>query len=93
VIEHPRPVPGTTVSVLDGTVAPAPRPTTVISVGDSGGAVRPSADVVVAQTGPDTVDVTMAGRTVSVDVEFFRAENRYVSMDSVTFDAELEMAD
>ena len=93
VIEHPRPVPGTTVSVLDGTVAPAPRPTTVISIGDSGGAVRPSADIVVAQTGPDTVEVTTAGRTVSVEMEFFRAENRYVSVDSGMLDAELEMAD
>ncbi len=93
VIEHPRPAPGTTVSVTDGTLAPAPRPHTVISVGAPGAGTHPAADVVISQTGPETVEVTAAGRTYDVAVEFFRAENLYVSRDSGSVGAELEMAD
>ena len=96
VIEHARPASGTTVSVIDGTVAPAPRPATVISVGVPGAAVYPAADVLVAQTGPDTVEVSAAGCTYEIAVEFFRAENLYVSRSVREFDAEsaeLEMAD
>lgn len=96
VIEHPRPTSGTTVSVIDGTVPPAPRPTTVISVGVPQGAVYPAADILLAQTGPDIVEVTTAGRTYEVAVEFFRAENLYVSRVNGAFGTEsaaLEMAD
>lgn len=93
VLEHPRPVPGTTVSVIDGTVPPAPRPQTVISVGGAGSAVPPTADVVISQTGTDTVEVTAAGRSYEVAVEFFRAENLYVSRAPGLIDTELEMAD
>lgn len=92
VIEHPRPASGTTVSVIDGTVPPAPRPHTVISVGATGETVHPAADVVIAQTGPETIEVTAAGRTYEVAVEFFRAENRYVSRDPGFVGLELEMA-
>ena len=95
VIEHARPASGTTVSVIDGTVTPAPRPSTVVSVGAPTG-VYPSADVLLAQTGPDTIAVTAAGQTHEVIVEFFRAENLYVSWDNRELDvktAELEMAD
>jgi hypothetical protein len=84
------------VSVIDGTVAPASRPATVISVGVPGAAVYPAADVLVAQTGPDTVEVSAAGCTYEIAVEFFRAENLYVSRSIREFDAEsaeLEMAD
>ena len=81
VIEHPRPAVGTTLSVLDGTVSPAPRPQTVISVGPAGTATE-SADVVVVQTGPQSVEITAAGRRYEVDMEFFRAENRYVGAGS-----------
>lgn len=85
VIEHPRPVTGTTVSVVDGTVAPAPRPNTVISVGPPGTAGDSAADIVIAQSGPQTIEVTVEGRSYVVEMEFFRAENRYLS--------NLEMAD
>lgn len=91
VIEHPRPASGTTVSVVDGTVAPAPRPHTVIEVSGPGQIAHPAADVVISQTGPDTVEVTASGRTYDVAVEFFRAENLYVSRDAAGL--ELEMAD
>lgn len=93
VIEQPRPASGTTVSVIDGTVPPAPRPHTVISVGARGNAVYPAPDVLIAQTGADTVEVTTDGRTYNVEIEFFRAENLYVSRDPALTGSELEMAD
>lgn len=93
VIEHPRPAAGTTVSVVDGTVPPAPRPHTVISVGPPGDSLPQAADVLISQTGPETIEVTAAGRTYDVAVEFFRAENRYVSGNSGFIGLELEMAE
>jgi type VII secretion protein EccE len=96
VVEHPRPASGTTVSVIDGSVPPAPRPATVISVGVPGAAVHPVADVLLTQIGPDIVEVTAAGLTYQVAVEFFRVENRYVARGALDFEAhtaELEMAD
>jgi hypothetical protein len=93
VIEHPRPASGTTVSVIDGTVPPAPRPATVISVVSPGTPARIPADVVISQTSPATIAVVAAGERYDVEVEFFRAENRYIARESVAFDAELEMAD
>ncbi|WP_235434917.1 type VII secretion protein EccE [Mycobacterium heckeshornense] len=74
-----RPVTGTTVSVVDGTVMPAPRPNTLISVGEPGEPYRGSADVVITQIGPASVEVQAAGQRHTVEVELFRAENRYVS--------------
>jgi type VII secretion protein EccE len=79
VSDLPRPTSGTTVSVVDGSVAPAPRPNTVISVGRPGETQRGPADVVVEQIGPATVEVTAAGQVYVVDLELFRTENRYVS--------------
>jgi type VII secretion protein EccE len=79
-----RPASGTTVSIVDGTVAPAPRPNTVISVGEPGARYRGSADVVITQTGPATVEVSAAGKLYTVEVELFRAENRYVSTEPTT---------
>jgi hypothetical protein len=69
--------------VVDGTVSPAPRPNTIISVGPPGERLRGSADVVITQTGPAHVDVTAAGRVHHVEIELFRAENRYVSTEPV----------
>jgi hypothetical protein len=68
----------------------------VISVGVPAAAVYPAADVLIVQTGPDTVEVSAAGCTYEVAVEFFRAENLYVSPSIRDFDAEsadLEMAE
>ena len=93
VIEHPRPASGTTVSVTDGTVPPAPRPATVISVVPPGTPIRVPSDVVITQTSPSTIAVVAAGERYDVEVEFFRAENRYISRETIAFDAELEMAD
>jgi type VII secretion protein EccE len=83
VTEGTRPAAGTTVCVTDGPLAPAPRPNTVISVGRPGEPVRGTADVVITQVGPAVVEVRAAGRTHVVEVELFRAENRYVSAEPV----------
>jgi type VII secretion protein EccE len=93
VIEHPRPASGTTVSVIDGTVPPAPRPATVISVAPPGAAVRVPVDVVIAQTGTSTIEVATSGGRYDAEVEFFRAENRYTSRESSALDSELELVD
>lgn len=47
----------------------------MIEVGDG----RVPADIVVRQTGPATVEVRAAGGTYEVEIEYFRAENRYLS--------------
>jgi hypothetical protein len=89
-----RPVSGTTVSVVDGTITLAPRPNTLISVGEPGEPDRGSADVLITQIGPATVEVTAAGQTHTVEVELFRAENRYVSSEPTTLrTSELEPVD
>jgi type VII secretion protein EccE len=89
-----RPVSGTTVSVVDGSVTPAPRPNTLISVGEPGVPYRGSADVVITQIGLATVEVRAAGRIHTVEVELFRAENRYVSSEPTTVrTSELEPVD
>jgi type VII secretion protein EccE len=76
-----RPMAGTTVSVVDGTVTPAPRPNTLISIGEPGTPYRGTADVIITQIGPATVDVTAAGQLHTVEIELFRAENRYISLE------------
>ncbi|WP_445167647.1 type VII secretion protein EccE [Mycolicibacterium sp. Dal123E01] len=94
VSDQPRPASGTTVSVVDGTVAPAPRPNTVISVGRPGDVQRGSAEVVITQIGPATVEVNAAGHVYMVEVELFRAENRYVSNEPTSMRSdELELAE
>lgn len=79
VIEHQRPAPGTTVSVVDGTIAPAPRPNTVVSVAAPGSPVPPASDIVITQTGPAYVELTAGGWNRGIEAEFFRAENRYIN--------------
>lgn len=84
VSDQPKPVPGTTVSVIDGTLTQAPRPNTVISVGDPDTPYRGTANVFVRQTGPATIEVMAAGQVHTVEVELFRAENRYISSEPVS---------
>ena len=89
-----KPVSGTTVSVVDGTMSPAPRPNTLISVGSPGEPYRGTANVLITQTGPATVEVRAAGRVHVVEVELFRAENRYVSSEPMVLrTSELEAVD
>lgn len=94
VSDQPRPASGTTVSVVDGTVSPAPRPNTVISIGRPGERLRGSVDVVITQTGPAWVEVSASGQVYEVEIELFRAENRYVSSEPTSLRSmELELAD
>ncbi len=89
-----RPVSGTTVSVVDGSVTPTPRPNTLVSVGEPGVPYRGSADVLINQIGPATIEVTAAGQVHTVEVELFRAENRYVSSEpTILRTPELEPVD
>lgn len=94
VTDQSKPVSGTTVSLVDGTVTPAPRPHTLISIGEPSASYRGATDVLIRQTGPATTEVTASGRTHTVEVELFRAENRYVSADPTTvFSPEIEILD
>jgi type VII secretion protein EccE len=94
VTDQAKPVSGTTVSVVDGTLSPAPRPNTLISVGGPGEPYRGTANVLITQTGPATVQVTAGGHVHVVEVELFRAENRYVSSEPMVLrTSELEAVD
>jgi type VII secretion protein EccE len=79
VTDQVKPIAGTTVSVVDGTVTPTPRPNTVVTLGDPDTPFGGAVNVMITQTGPATVEVTVGGETHTVEVELFRAENRYVS--------------
>lgn len=83
VTEGNRPAAGTTISVLDDAVSPAPRPNTVITLAAVGAPARGPVDVSLIQTGPATLAATAAGRSYRVEMELFRAENRYVSAEPV----------
>ena len=90
VVSTSRPAPRTTVSVVeiegpDGdevAIIPTPRPAAVITVAPSGTrlseAQRQNVDVMIEQIGPATVILTAAGRDWVIDMDMFRAENRYI---------------
>lgn len=90
VVSTPRPAPRTTVSVVEhvGPISPTPRPVTVITVAPSGTRLpegqRHNFEVIIEQIGPATVRVGAAGKDWLVEMDMFRAENRYVSLDPVT---------
>jgi hypothetical protein len=91
VVRVSRPTPRTTVSVVeidgtggdDVTIAPTPRPSTVITVAPSGTTLpesqRHTFDVLIEQIGETTLILTAAEHTWVVDMDLFRAENRYVA--------------
>lgn len=79
ITKNVRPAAGTTLSVVDGALMPAPRPHTVVSVGEPGAPFRGAADVLITQNGVATVEVEVNGVSETVEVELFRAENRYVA--------------
>jgi hypothetical protein len=79
VTDQVKPITGTTVCVVDGTVTPTPRPNTVVSLSDPDTPFGGAANVLITQRGPATVEVAVDGETHTVEVELFRAENRYVS--------------
>ena len=85
VVGESRPAPRTTVSVVDGSIAPTPRPATVITVAPPG--TKPpegqAFEVVIEQVNRAMVNVAAAGQNWLVEMELFRAENRYISLEPV----------
>ncbi len=94
VVGTPRPAPRTTVSVVeyaarrDAAISPTPRPATVITIAPRETALaepdRHGFEVIVEQVGPATVNVIAAGQNWRVEMDMFRAENRYVSLEPVS---------
>lgn len=94
VVEYvPRPregrggAPGGGSDIADIAISPAPRPATVITVAPAG-TTLPDAhghafEVAVEQVSGAMVKVTAAGQNWLVDMDMFRAENRYVNLESV----------
>ncbi|ORW18454.1 type VII secretion protein EccE [Mycolicibacter nonchromogenicus] len=80
-----RPTPRTTVSVVDGPIAPSPRPATVITVAPPGTPPPPSGalEVSIEQIERNAVHVSAAGKSWLATVELFRAENRYCSPEAL----------
>lgn len=79
VTDQSLPAPGSTVSVVDGSVSPSPQPQTLIIVQPAAATPRRSVDVVIKQIGPTLVDIVTENDIKGADVELFRAENRYIS--------------
>ena len=94
VVGTSRPAPRTTVSVVehDAAISPAPRPATVITIAPAGTKLPDghghAFEVAIEQVSATRVKVTAAGRHWLVDVDLFRAENRYVDQDLVAMSFE-----
>jgi type VII secretion protein EccE len=73
--------------IADTAISPTPRPATVITVAPNGTKLadrdRHSFEVAIEQVGSATVNVSAAGRNWVVQMDLFRAENRYVSLEPV----------
>jgi hypothetical protein len=96
VVNASRPAPRTSVSVVehapqargaDLAISPAPRPATVITIAPAGTPLPDghghAFEVAIEQVSGATVKVTAAGQTWLADMDLFRAENRYVNLESV----------
>ncbi|MFZ1177734.1 MAG: type VII secretion protein EccE, partial [Mycobacterium sp.] len=72
----------------DVAISPTPRPATVITVAPSGTTLsegyRHGFEVTIEQVSPALVNVSAAGKNWLVEMDMFRAENRYVSLEPVT---------
>jgi len=84
-VSESRPTPRTTVSVVDGPIAPSPRPATVITVAPPGTPPPPpdAVEVCIEQIDRTAVRVAAAGKSWLATVELFRAENRYCSPEAL----------
>ncbi|BBX12697.1 ESX-2 secretion system protein EccE2 [Mycobacterium novum] len=85
VVGESRPTPRSTVSVVDGPIAPSPRPATVITVAPPGTPPPPpdTVEVSISQIDRTAVRVTAGGKSWLATVELFRAENRYCSPEAL----------
>ncbi|ETB35388.1 secretion protein EccE, partial [Mycobacterium avium subsp. paratuberculosis 11-1786] len=98
VVNSSRPAPRTTVSVVEyaprrgegveAAISPTPRPATVITVAPAGTtlseAQRHGFEVIIEQVSPAVVNVSAAGKNWLVEMDMFRAEHRYVSLEPVS---------
>lgn len=75
-------------ATIDAAVSPTPRPPTVITIAPSGTTLpeahRHGFEVSIEQVGRALVNVSAAGENWLVEMDMFRAENRYVSLEPVT---------
>jgi type VII secretion protein EccE len=73
--------------IADIAISPAPRPATVITIAPAGTALPDghghAFEVTIEQVSGAMVKVTAAGQNWLVDMDMFRAENRYVNVESV----------
>jgi hypothetical protein len=73
--------------IADIAISPTPRPATVITVAPFGTKLpdghRHGFEVAIEQVGPAAVNVNAAGQNWLVQMDMFRAENRYVSLEPV----------
>jgi hypothetical protein len=74
-------------NIGDIAISPAPRPATVITIAPAGTALPDghghAFEVAIEQVSGAMVKVTAAGQNWLVDMDMFRAENRYVSVEPV----------
>lgn len=74
--------------VVDTAISPTPRPATVMTIAQSGTRLpegqRHNFEVMIEQIGPATLNVIAAGQDWLVEMDMFRAENRYVSLEPVS---------
>ena len=74
-------------NITDVAISPAPRPAIVITVAPAGTALPDghghAFEVVIEQVSGTMVKVTAGGQHWLVDMDLFRAENRYVNLESV----------
>ena len=73
---------------IEAAISPTPRPATVITVAPAGARLaegqRHGFEVIIEQIGPAVVNVSAAGQDWLVEMDMFRAENRYVSLEPVS---------
>lgn len=74
--------------IRDAAISPTPRPATVITVAPADTRLsegqRNGFEVLIEQVGPTVVNVSAAGKNWLAEMDMFRAENRYVSLDPVS---------
>ena len=79
---------GAIADIGDIAISPTPRPPTVITIAPPGTTLpegnRHGFEVTIEQVSPAVVNVSAAGRNWLVEMEMFRAENRYVNLEPVS---------
>lgn len=80
--------PGAPEGGIEAAISPTPRPATVITVAPAGAQLsegqRHGFEVIIEQISPAVLNVSAAGKNWLVEMDMFRAENRYVSLEPVS---------